>query len=198
MRDVTRFIESCRYSINIACVSHVTFQEEIEIPNEPEVQLQNTSSKAERDNKRIKSPSSPLPYHATELPEAPQPKRRKTRENANMNAEKNLAGNNGSAKDADGKNQTENQTGQVTDPIEIIPLMPSLKLEMPEYLEQDGSSCSYEDQGMGDATINKLGMEDTPSHDEKVDISQTFYSNQSTSDGLDGKHQSADVGKYFL
>ncbi|XP_020295982.1 protein tramtrack, beta isoform-like isoform X3 [Pseudomyrmex gracilis] len=168
-------------------------EDDIEIPNEPEVQLQNTSSKAERDNKRIKSPSSPLPYHATELPEAPQPKRRKTREST-INVEKNSVGNNGSSKDADGKNQIENQTGQVSDPVEIIPLMPNLKLEMPEYLEQDGSSCSYEDQGIGDATINKLGMEDTASHDEKVDISQTFYSSQSTSDGLDGKHQSADVG----
>ncbi|XP_036151401.1 broad-complex core protein isoforms 1/2/3/4/5 isoform X5 [Monomorium pharaonis] len=168
-------------------------EDDIEIPNEPEVQLQNTSGKSTGDNKRNKSPSSPMPYHAIDLqPEVPPNKRRKIRENTN--AEKNSGIN---AKDSDGKT-SENQTGGPgSDPVEIIPLMPNLKLEMPEYLEQDGSSCSYEDQSISDNTLNKIGMDDTssttPDHEQKPDISQTFYSSQSTSDGLDGKHQS-DVG----
>lgn len=137
-----------------------------------------------------------MPYHAVELqPEVPPNKRRKIRENTNANAEKNSAGIN--AKDCDGKT-SESQSG--SDPVEIIPLMPNLKLEMPEYLEQDGSSCSYEDQSIGDSTLNKIVIDDTssttPDHEQKLDISQTFYSSQSTSDGLDGKHQS-DVGRYL-
>lgn len=173
------------------------FQDDIEIPNEPEVQLQNTSGKSTGDSKRNKSPSSPMPYHAIELqPEVPPNKRRKTRDSTNANTEKNSAGNN--AKDPDGKT-LENQSGPGSDPVEIIPLMPNLKLEMPEYLEQDGSSCSYEDQSIGDSTLNKITIDDTssntPDHEQKPDISQTFYSSQSTSDGLDGKHQ--DVGRYL-
>ncbi|XP_029163548.1 broad-complex core protein isoforms 1/2/3/4/5-like isoform X2 [Nylanderia fulva] len=169
-------------------------EDDIEIPNEPEVQLQNTSGKSTGDSKRNKSPSSPMPYHAIELqPEVPPNKRRKTRDSTNTNTEKNSAGNN--AKDPDGKT-LENQSGPASDPVEIIPLMPNLKLEMPEYLEQDGSSCSYEDQSIGDNTLNKITIDDTssntPDHEQKPDISQTFYSSQSTSDGLDGKHQ--DVG----
>ncbi|XP_025987794.1 broad-complex core protein isoforms 1/2/3/4/5 isoform X5 [Solenopsis invicta] len=170
-------------------------EDDIEIPNEPEVQLQNTSGKSTGDNKRNKSPSSPMPYHAVDLqPEVPPNKRRKIRESTNMNAEKNSSGIN--AKDSDGKT-SDSQSGPGSDPVEIIPLMPNLKLEMPEYLEQDGSSCSYEDQSIGDNTLNKIAIDDTssttPEHDQKPDISQTFYSSQSASDGLDGKHQS-DVG----
>ncbi|KAL6442190.1 hypothetical protein ACFW04_002459 [Cataglyphis niger] len=169
-------------------------EDDIEIPNEPEVQLQNTSGKSTGDSKRNKSPSSPMTYHAIELqPEVPPNKRRKTRDSTNANTEKNSGSN---TKDPDGKT-LENQIGPGSDPVEIIPLMPNLKLEMPEYLEQDGSSCSYEDQSIGDNTLNKITIDDTssntPDHEQKPDISQTFYSSQSTSDGLDGKHQS-DVG----
>ncbi|KAL6442182.1 hypothetical protein ACFW04_002459 [Cataglyphis niger] len=166
-------------------------EDDIEIPNEPEVQLQNTSGKSTGDSKRNKSPSSPMTYHAIELqPEVPPNKRRKTRDSTNANTEKNSGSN---TKDPDGKT-LENQIGPGSDPVEIIPLMPNLKLEMPEYLEQDGSSCSYEDQSIGDNTLNKITIDDTssntPDHEQKPDISQTFYSSQSTSDGLDGKHQS--------
>ncbi|KZC06377.1 Broad-complex core protein isoform 6 [Dufourea novaeangliae] len=172
-------------------------EDDMDIPNEPEIQLQNTSSKT-TDNKRMKSPLSPMPYHAVDLqPDAPPSKRRKCRENANANAEK-AASNAVSAKDSESKT-SESQTTTGSDPVEIIPLMPNLKLEMPEYLVQDGSSCSYEDQSLGDGSLNKIGIEDTssntPDHDQKPDISQTFYSSsQSTSDTLDLKHQSADVG----
>ncbi|EZA58968.1 broad-complex core protein isoforms 1/2/3/4/5 isoform X3 [Ooceraea biroi] len=171
-------------------------EDEIEIPNEPEVQLQNTSGKSIGDNKRNKSPSSPMPYHAIDLqPEAFPNKRRKTRDSTNASsAEKNSAASNSSAKDPDGKT-LENQVGPGSDPVEIIPLMP--KLEMPEYLEQDGSSCSYEDQSIGDSTLNKVAMDDTssntPDHEQKPDISQTFYSNPLSSDVLDSNHQSADA-----
>ncbi|XP_033324177.2 uncharacterized protein LOC117219280 isoform X3 [Megalopta genalis] len=175
-------------------------EDDLEIPNEPEIQLQNASSKS-TDSKRNKSPSSPLPYHSVDLqPDAPPSKRRKCRENANTNAEK-TAGNALATKDTDNKS-SENQTSTGSDPVEIIPLMPNLKLEMPEYLVQDGSSCSYEDQSLGDSSLNKIGIEDTssntPDHDQKPDISQTFYSSsQPTSDNLDLKHQSADVGKKY-
>ncbi|KAG5313626.1 BRC1 protein, partial [Acromyrmex insinuator] len=167
-------------------------EDDIEIPNEPEVQLQNTSGKSTGDNKRNKSPSSPMPYHAVELqPEVPPNKRRKIRENMNVNAEKNSGIN---AKDSE--KTAENQMGPGSDPVEIIPLMPNLKLEMPEYLEQDGSSCSYEDQSIGDNALNKIAIDDTssttPDHEQKVDISQTFYTSQSASDGLDSKHQDFD------
>lgn len=180
---------------------HFIFQDDIDIPNEPEIQLKNASSKSTADNKRNKSPSSPMPYHVSDLqPEAPPSKRRKCRENANANADKTV-GNALSSKDCE--NKSENQTTPGSDPVEIIPLMPNLKLEMPEYLVQDGSSCSYEEQSLGDSSLNKIGIDDTssntPDHDQKPDISQTFYSSsQSTSDNLDLKHQAADVGKTFI
>ncbi|XP_076666792.1 uncharacterized protein LOC143368197 isoform X8 [Andrena cerasifolii] len=173
-------------------------EDDIDIPNEPEIQLQNASSKTTAENKRNKSPSSPMPYHASDLqPDAPPSKRRKCRENAHTNADKAVS-NALSAKDSDNK-ASENQTTSGSDPVEIIPLMPNLKLEMPEYLVQDGSSCSYEEQSLGDSSLNKIGIEDTssntPDHDQKPDISQTFYSSsQSTTDNLDLKHQAADVG----
>ncbi|XP_014488012.1 PREDICTED: protein bric-a-brac 2-like isoform X7 [Dinoponera quadriceps] len=173
-----------------------SLEDDIEIPNEPEVQLQNTSGKSSGENKRNKSPSSPIPFHSVELqPEIHPNKRRKTRD-TNASAEKNSAGSNVSGKDADSKT-SDSQSRPGSDPVEIIPLMPNLKLEMPEYLEQDGSSCSYEDQSLGDNPLNKNTIDDTsstPDHEQKLDISQTFYSSQSTSDGLDGKHQSSDVG----
>lgn len=143
-----------------------------------------------------------MPYHAVDLqPDAPPSKRRKCRENANTNADKTIS-NALSAKDSENKT-SENQSTTGSDPVEIIPLMPNLKLEMPEYLVQDGSSCSYEEQSLGDSSLNKIGIEDTssntPDHDQKPDITQTFYSsNQSTSDSLDLKHQTADVGKIFI
>ncbi|XP_076166829.1 uncharacterized protein LOC143146421 isoform X2 [Ptiloglossa arizonensis] len=172
-------------------------EDDLEIPNEPEIQLQNASSKT-TDKKRNKSPSSPMPYHAVDLqPDAPPSKRRKCRENASTNVDKAVS-NALSAKDSENKT-SENQTTTSSDPVEIIPLMPNLKLEMPEYLVQDGSSCSYEEQSLGDSSLNKIAIEDTssntPDHDQKPDISQTFYSSsQSTSDNLDVKHQSTDVG----
>nr|XP_050859023.1 zinc finger and BTB domain-containing protein 34-like isoform X3 [Vespula vulgaris] len=173
-------------------------EDDLEIPNEPEIQLQNSSIKSTMDVKRSKSPSSPMPYHAVELQtETPPTKRRKCRDNTNTNADKTVS-NALSGKDSENK-ISDNQTIPGSDPVEIIPLMPNLKLEMPEYLEQDGSSCSYEEQSIGDSSLNKIGIEDTPSntpdHDQKPDITQTFYtSNQSVSDSLDSKHQPADVG----
>lgn len=115
--------------------------------------------------------------------EPPPTKKRKCRENSNIE------------KGTKNSEKADSQKG-VSEPVEIIPLMPNLKLEMPEYLEQDGSSCSYDDQSAGDS--NKLGIDDNPSdnqdNDQKPDISQTFYSNQSTSDSLDGKQ--AELGKF--
>ena len=157
-------------------------QDDIEIPNEPEVQLQNASGRITTNSKGSKSPSSPVELQS----EPPPTKKRKCRENSNANTEKPAI-----AKEE----KSENQKGG-SDPVEIIPLMPNLKLEMPEYLEQDGSSCSYEESG-GDS--NKIGIDDTtseiPDHEQKPDISQTFYSNQSTSDSLDAKQDLGNLNK---
>ncbi|XP_034948004.1 longitudinals lacking protein, isoforms H/M/V-like isoform X4 [Chelonus insularis] len=167
-------------------------EEDVDVPNEPEVQLQNASGKLMTNSKGSKSPSSPLPYHSIDLqPDTPPTKRRKCRDNSTLNAEKS----NASKKDLNDK-LSENQGATSTDPVEIIPLMPNLKLEMPEYLEQDGSSCSYEEQSTGDGSTIKLG-DDTLSSiaedDHKPDITQTFYTNQVAPDISDGKH-SADIG----
>ncbi|XP_011299556.1 broad-complex core protein isoforms 1/2/3/4/5 isoform X2 [Fopius arisanus] len=167
-------------------------EEDVEIPNEPEVQLQNVSGKPMVNNKGNKSPSSPLPYHAVDVnPDTPPTKRRKFRDTTS-NADKSSASSSSATKDIDDK-ATEQAVTSGGDPIEIIPLMPNLKLEMPEYLEQDGSSCSYEEQSTGDGS-NKL--DDTLSNaddDRKPDISQTFYTNQSGSDASDPK-SSTDLG----
>ncbi|XP_011169675.1 protein tramtrack, beta isoform isoform X2 [Solenopsis invicta] len=173
-------------------------EDDIEISNEFEVQLQNTSSKFSKfskstgDNKRNKSPSSLTSYHVIGAqPEVSPNKRRKIQESTNVNGEKNSSEIN--ANDSDGKT-SESQMGPDSDPLVIIPPIANLKVEMPEYLEQDGSSCSFEDQSIGDNTLNKIATVDTlsimPKHGQKADISQTIYSSQSTSDGLDGKHQS--------
>ncbi|XP_044015914.1 protein abrupt-like isoform X3 [Aphidius gifuensis] len=160
-------------------------EEETEIPNEPEVQLKNSSGKYLSNNKNNKSPSSPLPYHAVDVqPETPPPKRRKYRDTSNH--ENNKINTTKTSKELREKlNEQSNQP----DPIEIIPLMPNLKLEMPEYLEADGSSCSYDEQNIVDGTLNKL--DDVLSNvddDKKPDISQTFYTNQSSSDTVEPKN----------
>ncbi|XP_015596548.1 protein abrupt isoform X2 [Cephus cinctus] len=168
--------------------------EEDDIPNEPEVQLQNTSSQLS-GNQSTKSPASPTQFHSVELqPDTPPNKRRKCRESSIGHSEKNTT--NSSSKESDSKTDGQNIPG--SDPVEIIPLMPNLKLEMPEYLEQDGSSCSYEEQSTGESSTNRIGVDEkssnTPDHEQKPDISQTFYSaNQSASDTPhDVKHQ--DIG----
>lgn len=148
------------------------------------------------NNKGSKSPSSPLPYHSIDLqPETPPTKRRKCRDTSEKST-----GNSNSSKKESNENKTidnsANTAAAITDPVEIIPLMPNLKLEMPEYLEQDGSSCSYEEQSIGDGSTNKLG-DDTLSNaedEQKPDISQTFYSSQAASDVSDPKHTTADLG----
>ncbi|KAK0172132.1 hypothetical protein PV328_005488 [Microctonus aethiopoides] len=175
-------------------------EEDVEIPNEPEVQLQNASGKLMTNNKGSKSPCSPLPYHSIELqPDTPPTKRRKCRENAASNVDKQSINLGKSKRDDNEKKSSDNQdnAGGGVDPVEIIPIMPSLKLEMPEYLEQDGSSCSYEEQSIGgDGAAHKLGEDILSNVDEdhKPDISQTFYSNQSGTDITDAKHSAADLG----
>ncbi|XP_032453579.1 protein bric-a-brac 2 isoform X5 [Nasonia vitripennis] len=169
-------------------------EDDVEIPSEPEVQLRNASGKVITNDKGNKSPSSPLPYHLAEShkSEAPPPnKRRRYRENSNAHSEKSNR-HASSPKDSD---KTDSQT--VQEPVEIIPLMPNLKMEMPEYLEQDGSSCSYEEQSTGESS-NKI-LDDNPDlldNEQKPDITQTFYSNQSSTDHLDAS-KSSDIG-YLL
>ncbi|XP_011506164.1 PREDICTED: zinc finger and BTB domain-containing protein 49 isoform X3 [Ceratosolen solmsi marchali] len=168
--------------------------DDVEIPSEPEVQLRNVAGRVITNNRGNKSPCSPLPYHSidTQKSEAPPNKRRKCRENSNTHSEKSYR-HTFSPKNADNA-KSDSQTA--SDPVEIIPLMPNLKSEMPEYLEQDGSSCSYEEQAAGD---NSNKLDDNPDileNDQKPDITQTFYSNQSSTDTLDAS-KSSDIG-YLL
>lgn len=168
-------------------------QDDVEIPSEPEVQLRNVSGKVITNNKGNSSPCSPLPYHTLDTQNSssePLPiKRRRCRENSSggHNAVKSSRHHpraSSSPKDTD--------NGQVVaDPVEIIPLMPNLKLEMPEYLEQDGSSCSYEEQSIGESKMLDDSA-DPMDTDQKPDIGQTFYSNTS-GDTLDAS-KSSDLG----
>ncbi|XP_046612626.1 protein abrupt-like isoform X5 [Neodiprion virginianus] len=176
-------------------------EEDADIPNEPEVQLKNPASKLPTSNHGSKSPASPRNFPTLDIQsETPPNKRRKCRESSGANTEKGSTGNTVSAiKESERKTLDSNNTPS-GDSVEIIPLMPNLKLEMPEYLEQDGSSCSYEDQSAGESSTNRIVLDETPSdildHEQKPDISHSFYSaNQSTSDtSLDITHQSADQG----
>ena len=169
------------------------------MPNEPEVQLQNASGKPMTNSKSNKSPASPLPYSDLQA-ESPPTKRRKCRENRSANAEKSQRESNAS-KESDTRAADNQANTSGSDPVEIIPLMPNLKLEMPEYLEQDGSSCSYEEQSAGESSTNKLAVDDATSNaaddEHKPDISQTFYS-PNQADLLDGKRSATDLGKFNI
>lgn len=174
------------------------FQEDIEIPNEPEVQLRNVVGKVITNHKNNRSPQLHLPFHAVDLQhETPPVKRRRYRESANANLIDKSHRNALSPKDSE---NTKQECQSMSDPVEIIPLMPNMKLEMPEYVEQDGSSCSYEDQNASE-TSNKLTLDeshmDAGDHENKPDISQTFYTNQSTK-LLEPVDQSADLGMYSV
>lgn len=128
------------------------------------------------------------PYHQnSHKSDSPPNKRRRCRENSNAQSEKSKRHN--SPKESDQKLDAQ----PAAEPVEIIPLMPNLKTEMPEYLEQDGSSCSYDEQNEGS---NKLlvDSQDVLENDHKPEVSQTFYSNQS-SDNLDAS-KSSDIGYY--
>lgn len=178
-------------------------QDDTDLPNEPEVQLQNIPNKLTTSNRGSKSPSSPASFPTLDIQsETPPNKRRKCREGNNgPNAEKNVTSN--ASKESERKMLDSNNT-QSGDSVEIIPLMPNLKLEMPEYLEQDGSSCSYEEQSIGESSTNRIVLDETPSdtpdNEHKPDISHSFYgANQSTSDAsTDLKNQSGDQGTCIL
>ncbi|KAJ8680929.1 hypothetical protein QAD02_016716 [Eretmocerus hayati] len=167
-------------------------EDDVEIPNEPEVQLRNAPGKVVMNNKGCKSPNSPSPYHSSDAKSDPPPnKKRRCRDNADSHSERSKRRAAASPKNPDnGKSD-----GQPSaDPVEIIPLMPNLKLEMPEYLEQDGSSCSYDEHG-GDSPSKTIGDgSDIIEDDQKPDITNTFYSN--ASDTLDAS-KSSDIG-YIL
>lgn len=140
------------------------------------------------NDRGVKSSYSSSPYHTNSYKsDTPPNKRRRVRENSNAHSEKSNRHN--SPKDSEQKSDA--QPG--ADPVEIIPLMPNLKTEMPEYLEQDGSSCSYDEQNESNKLL--VDSQDILENDHKPEISQTFYTNQST-DNLDAS-KSSDIGYYF-
>ncbi|XP_014223412.1 modifier of mdg4-like isoform X2 [Trichogramma pretiosum] len=160
-------------------------EEEVEIPSEPEVQLRNPSGKLITNNRRHKSPASPQETHRSE---APGPKRRRIREN-NTHTEKSTRHTVTSPKESD-NGKVDPKAG--SDPVEIIPIMPGLKMEIPEYLEQDGgSSCSYEEQSVECPRI-VMEEEENITDGDKPDIGQPFYQ----ADTLDVS-KSSDIG-YLL
>uniref|UniRef100_A0ABD2XEU0 Broad-complex core protein n=1 Tax=Trichogramma kaykai TaxID=54128 RepID=A0ABD2XEU0_9HYME len=160
-------------------------EEEVEIPSEPEVQLRNPSGKLITNNRRHKSPASPQETHRSE---APGPKRRRVREN-NTHTEKSTRHTVTSPKEPD-NGKVDPKAG--SDPVEIIPIMPGLKMEIPEYLEQDGgSSCSYEEQSVECPRI-VMEEEENITDGDKPDIGQPFYQ----ADTLDVS-KSSDIG-YLL
>ncbi|XP_048506751.1 protein bric-a-brac 2-like isoform X7 [Athalia rosae] len=175
-------------------------EDDTDLPNEPEVQLQNAPSALTTSNHGSTSPSSPAHFSTLDIQtETPPNKRRKCRESGS-NVDKGTTSNTVSSKDSERKTTSDSNTTS-GDSVEIIPLMPNLKLEMPEYLEQDGSSCSYEEQSAGESSTNRIALEVNPSegkfnHEHKPDISHSFYSaNQSTSDAsLETKNLSVDQG----
>jgi hypothetical protein len=77
------------------------------------------------------------------------------------------------------------------DPIEIIPVVPNLKLEMPDYMEQeqDASSCSYSDSNQGGAGGG--GSSQGSSRDPLPPMSQLLAHGSSTS--TDGKQEPTEM-----
>jgi hypothetical protein len=75
------------------------------------------------------------------------------------------------------------------DPIEIIPVVPNLKLEMPDYMEQeqDASSCSYSDSNQGGGGSGGQGS----SRDPLPPMSQLLAHGTSTS--TDGKQEPTEM-----
>lgn len=141
------------------------------------MQLQNLGGTIAINSKGGLSPSSPLSYHTVDVrSDTPPTKKRKCRDNSSSSSEKS---NNAASKD---KDTTTNSEKSGADPVEIIPLMPKLKMEMSEYLEQDGSSCSYDDQNLSESLRIKAegNASETTDNENKPDISQTFYSGQSS------------------
>lgn len=142
------------------------------------------------NDRGVKPSYSSSPYHQNSYKsDTPPNKKRKCRENSNAHFEKSKRHN--SPKNSEQKSDAQ----PAADPVEIIPLVPNLKTE-PEYLEQDGSSCSYDEQNEGS---NKLlvDSQDTMENDHKPDVSETFYSSNQSTDNLDAS-KSSDIGNYSM
>ncbi|XP_023714030.1 broad-complex core protein isoforms 1/2/3/4/5 isoform X2 [Cryptotermes secundus] len=141
------------------------------MPPEPEVQLSNNTHGQKQMSSGSGSVSSPVSFFPVDQrsDSPPSSKRRKWGSGVGGSAK---SGNSSAVpssgtveKDVERERETERRrvsavpassSAQSTsksspDPIEIIPVVPNLKLEMPDYMEQeqDASSCSYSDSNQG-------------------------------------------------
>lgn len=138
------------------------------LPPEPEVQLSNSThgqKQLSASSSVSGSVSSPVSFFPVDQrPDSPpSSKRRKWGSSVGGSAK---SGNSSAIPSSgtvekDGERERETERRRVSaqpvassagrsspDPIEIIPV-PNLKLEMPDYMEQDASSCSYSDSNQG-------------------------------------------------
>lgn len=169
----------CTETLNLRCITYkLCLQVELPdspiLPPEPEVQLSNNThgqkqlSASSSASGSVASPVSFFPVdQSSDSP--PSSKRRKwgssTGGSAKSSGNTAVPSSGTVEKDVERDRETERRrvsaaSGTLSaqtigrsspDPIEIIPVVPNLKLEMPDYMEQeqDASSCSYSDSNQG-------------------------------------------------
>jgi hypothetical protein len=181
------------------------------MPPEPEVQLSNNSHGQKQMSSssvsgRVSSPVSFFPVDQ-QSDSPPSSKRRKWGSGVGGSAKSgnNSAGPSSGSVEKDAERERETERRRVSavpasssaqsisksspDPIEIIPVVPNLKLEMPDYLEQeqDASSCSYSDSNQGGGGGGGQGS----SRDPLPPMSQLLARGGSTS--ADGKPEPTEM-----
>ncbi|KAK7788822.1 hypothetical protein R5R35_012821 [Gryllus longicercus] len=135
------------------------------LPPEPEVQMTSSaqSHKQQVPGTSGASVSSPVSFYSVDQrPESPPTAKRRKWSSSSTGSKSNSA-NGGVLKDSERECETERKRGSSqssggsnVEPIEIIPVVPNLKVEMPEYMEHDpdASSCSYSDSNHGVASVS--------------------------------------------
>ncbi|PSN49768.1 hypothetical protein C0J52_01358 [Blattella germanica] len=160
------------------------------LPAEPEIQLSNNTHSQKQVSNASGSVSSPVSFFPVDQSsETPPSKRRKwgSGVGGSVKSGNSSIGNSGTVdKDVERERETERRRvsapvtstsqsgGQSSpDPLEIIPVVPNLKLEMPDYMEheQDASSCSYSDSNQGGGGSGSGGGQG-PSRDTLPSMSQ--------------------------
>ncbi|XP_069677463.1 protein bric-a-brac 1-like isoform X3 [Periplaneta americana] len=182
------------------------------LPPEPEVQLSNNthSQKQLSSSSNVSgSVSSPVSFFPVDQrPDSPpSSKRRKwgSGVGGSVKSGNNAAVASSGTVDKDGERERESERRRVSaapsssttqsvgrsspDPIEIIPV-PNLKLEMPDYMEQeqDASSCSYSDSNQGTAA----GGGQSSSREPLPPMSQ-ILTHGGTSSSADGKQEPTEM-----
>ncbi|XP_067007248.1 protein bric-a-brac 2 isoform X4 [Anabrus simplex] len=115
-------------------------------PPEPEVQMSNNTH-----GQKQKSTSSPVSFFPVDTSDSPSVKRRKW---SSLSATVPKSSAVSVKKDSDGDRRSQPSP----DPVEIIPVVQNLKMELPDYgdQEQDASSCSYSDSNQGGPPLSQM------------------------------------------